>query len=215
MWGVQASDRYDWNNLKEKIKTSGLRNSLLLAQMPTASTAQIMGNTEAAECITSNMYNRRTSSGEFTCVNKYLVNDLQSLNMWNEDTIQVLMRDDGSVQNLEGFPDELKSVYKTCWEISQKNVIDMAADRGAYVCQSQSMNLFIAQPNMKILSSMYFYGFSKGLKTCVYYLRTKPNATAAKVALKHEVNQEDTKQAEEEVEENVCRRREECTMCSA
>lgn len=183
MWDVTPSDRYDWNLLKGNIQMHGLRNSLLLTQMPTASTAQIMGNTEAAECITSNLYNRRTSSGEFTCVNKYLVDDLHSLGMWSEDTVNILLQDDGSVQNLPDFPDELKAVYKTCWEMSQRHVIDMAADRGAYICQSQSMNLFIARPSTKILSSMYFHAYSKGLKTCVYYLRTKPNSSAVKVAL--------------------------------
>ena len=202
MWGVKPSSRWNWDSLKNRISLHGVRNSLCLAQMPTASTSQIMGNSESIDALTSNLFNRRTSSGEFTCVNKYLIDDLQKLNMWNKDTMNHLLKHDGSVQNLNDFPDTLKNIYKTVWEISQKAVINMAADRGAFICQSQSMNLYIAQPTTKILSSMYFYAHTMGLKTGVYYLRTKPNVSAIKVAVP--------------VEENmVCTRNEGCITCSA
>ena len=204
MWNVQPSKRWDWEALKENIMKHGVRNSLCLAQMPTASTSQIMGNSESIDALTSNLFNRRTSSGEFTCVNKYLINDLQKLGLWNTNTMNHLLQHDGSVQNLQGLPNELKMLYKTVWEISQKAVINMAADRGAFICQSQSMNLYISQPSTKILSSMYFYGHQKGLKTCVYYLRTKPNVSAIKVAVPIDKN-----------ENMVCTRDEGCVTCSS
>ena len=183
MWNVTPSDRWDWDGLRMKVKTHGMRNSLLLAQMPTASTAQIMGNNEGTEAITTNVYNRRTSAGEFTCVNKYLVRDLFEMGMWNESVASKLIENDGSVQNIPGIPDTIKELYKTTWEISQRHVIDMAAARGAFICQSQSMNLYLATPTTKSLSSMYFYAHNKGLKTGVYYLRTNPRVGAVKVAL--------------------------------
>ena len=212
MWDVKPSERWNWESLKSKIMKYGLRNSLCLAQMPTASTSQIMGNSESIDALTSNLFNRRTSSGEFTCVNKYLIRDLQEMGMWNKDTMNHLLKYDGSVQTLENFPDNLKNVYKTVWEISQRCVIDMAADRGAFICQSQSMNLYIAQPSTKILSSMYFYAHQKGLKTGVYYLRTKPGVSAVKVALSAK---KETEKVDDEDDNMVCTRSEGCITCSA
>ena len=213
MWKVKPSSRWNWDTLKSKIAMHGIRNSLCLAQMPTASTSQIMGNSESIDALTSNLFNRRTSSGEFTCVNKYLIDDLQKLGMWNKDTMNHLLKYDGSVQNLEGFPKNLKDVYKTVWEISQKVVINLAADRGAFICQSQSMNLYIAQPSTKALSSMYFYAHQKGLKTGVYYLRSKPNVSAVKVAVPVDTN--DTNETSKNNDNMVCTRSEGCITCSA
>ena len=207
LWNVKPSSRWNWDKLKSDIAKHGVRNSLCLAQMPTASTSQIMGNSESIDALTSNLYNRRTSSGEFTCVNKYLIEDLQKLGLWNTKTMNHLMKYDGSVQTLENFPDDLKKIYKTVWEISQKHVIDMAADRGAFICQSQSMNLYIAEPSTRTLSSMYFYAHSKGLKTGVYYLRSKPKVSAVKVAV--------PLSEPEEEKEVVCSRTEGCITCSA
>lgn len=212
MWNVVPSDRWDWAGLKEKIQSTGLRNSLLLAQMPTASTAQIMGNNEGTEIITTNVYNRRTSAGEFTCVNKYLIEDLFELGLWNEHMASLLIQNEGSVQNIETVPQELKDLYKTTWEISQRHVIDMAADRGAFICQSQSMNLYLATPTTKSLSSMYFYAHQKGLKTGVYYLRTNPRVTAVKVALP--VQSQSQSQGQCSLKSNG-ENNEECLMCSA
>ena len=171
-----GSQRYDWQALKDRVKRSGLRNSLLLAPMPTASTSQIMGNNEAFEPYTSNIYLRRTLAGEFIVVNKHLVRDLVDLGLWNESTKNKIIASQGSVQSIPEIPDELKPIYKTAWEMKQKSLIDMAADRGAFVCQSQSLNLFMASPTFSKLSSMHFYAWKRGLKTGMYYLRTKPAA---------------------------------------
>jgi len=173
MWNVTPTDRWDWDALKAEIAQYGVRNSLLLAPMPTASTSQILGNNECFEPYTSNIYSRRTLSGEFVIVNKHLMNDLVELGLWNDDMKDAIIRNNGSVQNINGIPQYIKDVYKTVWEIKQKSIIDMAADRGAYICQSQSMNLFIENPNFGKLSSMHFYAWEKGLKTGIYYLRTK------------------------------------------
>jgi len=178
MWGVKPSDRYDWAALKEDIKTHGLRNSLLLAPMPTASTSQIMGFNEAFEAFTSNLYKRKTLAGEFIIVNKYLMADLMELGLWSKELREQIMVNEGSIQSIESIPSDIRERYKTVWEIKQKVVIDMAADRGAFICQSQSMNLFVESPDFKRLSSMHFYAWQKGLKTGMYYLRTKPKATA-------------------------------------
>jgi len=180
MWNVQPSDRYDWEELRSSIKEFGVRNSLLLAPMPTASTSQILGNNECFEPYTSNIYNRRVLSGEFAVVNKHLLKDLVNLGIWNDNMKQRIIAANGSVQNIEEIPAELKEIYKTVWEIKQRNVIDMAADRGAFICQSQSLNLFVEQPNFAKLSSMHFYTWKKGLKTGMYYLRTKAAADAIK-----------------------------------
>lgn len=173
MWNVTPSDRWDWEALRNEIKEYGVRNSLLLAPMPTASTSQILGNNECFEPFTSNLYSRRTLSGEFACINKHLLKDLIEAGLWSEDMKNELIRNNGSVQNIEAIPEEIKSLYKTVWEISQKAIIDMAADRGAFICQSQSMNLFIENPNFGKLTSMHFYAWEKGLKTGMYYLRSK------------------------------------------
>lgn len=173
MWGVQPSSRWDWKGLKAKIKQNGVRNSLLLAPMPTASTSQILGNNECFEPYTSNIYNRRTLSGEYIVINKHLLKDLIGLGIWNDEMKHRLMAANGSVQKISEIPEDLKALYKTVWEISQKVIIDMSADRGAFICQSQSLNLFVENPNFGKLSSMHFYAWQKGLKTGMYYLRSK------------------------------------------
>ena len=177
LWGVQPhSDRYDWSSLKGMLSQYGMRNSLLVAPMPTASTSQIMGFTESFECITSNLYKRKTLAGEFVVVNKYLISDLQKLGMWNKDTKNMIMLGEGSVQHIKEIPEKTRRLYKTAWEVSQKTMIDQAADRGPYICQSQSMNLFVAEPDFQVLTSMLFYSWQKGLKTGSYYIRSKPTA---------------------------------------
>ena len=173
MWNVQPSSRYDWDNLKTKIKECGLRNSLLLAPMPTASTAQILGNNECFEPFTSNIYSRRTLAGEFMIVNKHLMRDLIGLNLWNESTKNNIIANKGSVQQLLHIPEHIRNKYKIVWEISMKQVINMARDRGAFICQSQSMNLWQEDPTYSSLTSMHFYAWKQGLKTGMYYLRRK------------------------------------------
>ena len=189
MWGVQPSNRWDWAGLKKRIQKHGLRNSLLLAPMPTASTSQILGNNECFEPYTSNIYTRRTLSGEFIVVNKHLLHDLIGLGLWNDDMKHRLMAANGSVQEIDEVPDGLKELYKTVWEISQKAIIDMAADRGAFICQSQSMNLFLQDPNFGKLSSMHFYAWQKGLKTGMYYLRSKAATDPIKFTVKQSAQQ--------------------------
>jgi len=169
--------KYDWNGLKNSIIEHGIRNSLLVAPMPTASTSQIMGNTEAFEAITSNLYKRKTLAGEFIIINKYLIQDLIKLNLWNKDIKEKIMINEGILKDIEEIPQNIKDIYKTVWEIKQKNIIDMAADRGRFIDQTQSMNLFVSDPNPNILTKMHFYGWKQGLKTGMYYLRTKPKAT--------------------------------------
>ena len=181
MWGITpSSGRWDWTELKNEVKKYGVRNSLLLAPMPTASTSQILGNNECFEPFTSNIYTRRTLSGEFIVVNTYLMNDLIRLGLWNDAMKNRLIEANGSIQNIPAIPQELKELYRTVWEISQRSIIDMAADRGAYICQSQSMNIHIQDPNFGKLTSMHFYAWKKGLKTGMYYLRTKAAADAIK-----------------------------------
>ncbi len=176
MWNITPSTDYDWTSLKSNIKQHGLRNSLLLAPMPTATTAQIMGNNECFEPITSNIYLRRTSAGEFVVLNKYLVKDLQSQQLWSKQMKDLIIANHGSIQNINNISQETKNLYKTSWELSQRTLIDLAADRGAFICQSQSLNLFIPNPSIKILTSMHFHSWKQGLKTGIYYLRTKPAA---------------------------------------
>ena len=183
MWGVEPSDRWNWAELKAKIAKHGLRNSLLVAPMPTASTSQILGNNECIEPYTSNIYTRRTLSGEYIVVNKHLLNDLIRLGMWDEEMKEALIVSAGSVQHIQGLPQDLKDRYKTVWEISQKAIIDMAADRGAFICQSQSLNLFVESATMGKLSSMHFYAWQKGLKTGMYYLRSKAAVDPIKFTL--------------------------------
>jgi ribonucleoside-diphosphate reductase alpha chain len=179
MWGVTPkSGRWQWGSLKEDVAKHGIRNSLLVAPMPTASTSQILGNNECFEPYTSNVYTRRTLSGEFIIANKHLMKDLITLGLWNDNMKNRLIAANGSIQKLPGVPQNIKDLYKTVWEISQKIIIDMAADRGAYICQSQSMNIFMQDPNFGKLTSMHFYAWKKGLKTGMYYLRSQA-ATAA------------------------------------
>jgi len=185
MWDVTPSDLWDWSALREKIAIHGVRNSLLISPMPTASTAQILGNNESIEPFTSNIYARRVLSGEFQVVNPHLLRDLTELKLWNDDLRQQLVNDNGSVQNLD-IPQDVKDLYRTVWEIKQKNVLQMAAERGPYIDQSQSLNIHIAQPKYGTLTSMHFMGWKKGLKTGMYYLRTKPAANAIKFTVDQE-----------------------------
>lgn len=178
MWDITPSDRWDWESLRAEVKQYGARNSLLVAPMPTASTSQIFGNNECFEPYTSNIYTRRVLSGEFIIVNKHLLKDLISLGVWNNTMKNKIIAANGSIQQIEEIPADIKELYKTVWEIKQRNIIDMAADRGAYICQSQSLNLFVDQPTAAKLTSMHFYAWKKGLKTGMYYLRTQAASQA-------------------------------------
>jgi len=180
MWDVTPTNRWEWDILKEEVAKYGVRNSLLLAPMPTASTSQVLGNNECFEPYTSNIYLRRVLSGEFPIVNKHLLRDLVDLGIWNENLKNKIIAANGSIQGIVEIPDNIKELYKTVWEIRQRTIIDMAADRGAYICQSQSLNIFMESPNMAKLTSMHFYAWKKGLKTGMYYLRTKAAADAIK-----------------------------------
>ncbi len=193
MWGIkeeELSGRWKWDKLRTDIKKHGLRNSLLVAPMPTASTSQILGNNEAFEPYTSNIYTRRVLSGEFIVVNKHLLEDLVNLGLWNEDLKEEIMHANGSIQNVDIIPQELKDLYKTVWELSMKDIIDMARQRGYFIDQSQSLNLFMENANMAKLTSMHFYGWKSGLKTGMYYLRTKSAVDAIKFTLKKAVKKE-------------------------
>ena len=185
MWGggVRMSGMYDWPAMRERVKTKGLRNSLLMAPMPTASTAQILGNNECFEPYTTNIYLRRTLAGEFVVVNKHLVNHLKEAGLWSKEMKDIMVKAGGSIQNIVDIPKEIKELYKTVWEISQKCIIDMAADRGRYIDQSQSMNLFMESPTMSKLSSMHMYAWKSGLKTGMYYLRSKAKARPIQFSL--------------------------------
>ena len=178
LWGVKPSSRFDWAGLKARLARHGMRNSLLVAPMPTASTAQILGNNESIEPFTSNIYSRRVLAGEFAVVNKHLLKDLIDRGLWTPEMRLMIIADRGSVQRIEGIPQDLKEIYKTVWEIKQKVMIDMAAARGAFICQSQSLNIHIAEPTIAKLTSMHFYAWKAGLKTGMYYLRTRPKADA-------------------------------------
>jgi len=204
LWNVeQSNDRYDWLALKENVMQYGLRNSLLLAPMPTASTSQILGFNECIEPITSNIYNRRTLAGEFILANKYLMNDLIKLDLWNEKIKNNIIANHGSVQHIDTIPLEIREKYKTVWEIPMRALIDMAADRGIYVCQSQSLNLWLEDPNYSSLTSMHFYSWSKGLKTGIYYLRRRGRHQAQQFTIEPE--KKESGDQEEEI----------CEMCSA
>jgi ribonucleoside-diphosphate reductase alpha subunit len=183
MWNHAPGDRYAWDLVKQGIVKYGLRNSLLVAPMPTASTAQILGNNEAFEPYTTNLYLRRTLAGEFVVINKHLVKDLQKIGLWTKDIKNQIIRDGGSVQNVPGIPTHLAAIYRTVWEIPQKSIIDMSADRGAYIDQSQSLNLFMENPSVAKLSSMHLYAWKKGLKTGIYYLRTRAKAKPQQVTI--------------------------------
>ena len=217
MWGVTPTSRWEWDVLKEEVKTHGVRNSLLLAPMPTASTAQILGNNECFEPYTSNIYTRRVLSGEFIIVNKHLLKDLVKEGLWNKDTRQKIMTANGSIQNIEKIPTRLKELYKTAWEISQKAIIEMAADRGAYICQSQSLNIFMENANFGKLTSMHFYGWEKGLKTGMYYLRTKAATDAIKFTVDKTVVEEPSKEIIEQQQDAIACSLDDpdgCEMCS-
>jgi ribonucleoside-diphosphate reductase alpha chain len=190
MWGVTPSDRWNWAALKEEVKQFGVRNSLLLAPMPTASTSQIFGNNECFEPYTSNIYTRRVLSGEFIIVNKHLLKDLVNLGLWNNSMKNKIIAANGSIQHIEEIPADIKELYKTVWEIKQRNIIDMAADRGAYICQSQSLNLFVDTPTASKLTSMHFYAWKKGLKTGMYYLRTQAATQAVQFTVEKQGNNE-------------------------
>ena len=186
MWEGETKLHYDWDALKERIKEKGLRNSLLMAPMPTASTAQILGNNECFEPYTTNIYLRRTLAGEFVIVNKHLVDDLKEIGLWSKDMKDLMVKAGGSIQNIVDIPDEIKKLYRTVWEIKMKDVIDMAADRGRFIDQSQSMNLFMESPTMSKLSSMHMYAWKQGLKTGMYYLRSKAKARPIQFSLEPE-----------------------------
>src|SRR5580692_6512655 len=183
LWDVEPTLRWDWYRLKDEVIRHGIRNSLLVAPMPTASTSQILGNNECFEPYTSNIYVRRVLSGEFVVVNKHLLKDLVDLNLWNDDMKTNIIFHNGSIQAIDEIPQYLKDIYKTVWEIKQRNIIDMAADRGAYVCQSQSLNLFVDSPSANKLTSMHFYAWKKGLKTGMYYLRTQAASQAVQFTI--------------------------------
>jgi len=200
MWNVKPSDRWEWDLLREEIQKNGVRNSLLLAPMPTASTAQILGNNECFEPYTSNIYTRRVLSGEFIIVNKHLLRDLVKLGIWDDRLKNKLMASNGSIQNIDEIPDNIKNLYKTAWEISQKVLLDMAADRGAFIDQSQSLNIFMENANFAKLTSMHFYGWKAGLKTGMYYLRTKSATDAIKFTLDKEAISEPVAKKEVTVE---------------
>jgi ribonucleoside-diphosphate reductase alpha subunit len=217
MWGVTPTNRWEWDLLKEEVKKHGVRNSLLLAPMPTASTAQILGNNECFEPYTSNIYTRRVLSGEFIVVNKHLLKDLVKENLWTNEMRQKLMASNGSVQNINEIPQRIKDLYKTAWEISQKAIIEQAADRGAYICQSQSLNIFMENANFGKLTSMHFYGWKKGLKTGMYYLRTKAATDAIKFTVNKDMVEEPTaKTLEEQQAALACslENPDNCEMCS-
>jgi len=213
MWNVKPTQRWEWDLLKDEVKKYGVRNSLLLAPMPTASTAQILGNNECFEPYTSNIYTRRVLSGEFIIVNKHLLKDLVKEGLWDKTMRQKIMAANGSVQNIENVPENLKQLYKTAWEISQKSIIEQAADRGAYICQSQSLNIFMENANFGKLTSMHFYGWEKGLKTGMYYLRTKAATDAIKFTVDKDVVAKSTSKSKEEI---ACSLDDpdDCEMCS-
>lgn len=222
LWNVQPSNRYDWNALRAEVMKHGVRNSLLVAPMPTASTSQILGNNECFEPYTSNIYVRRVLSGEFIIVNKHLLKDLVQLGLWNETMKNKIIVANGSIQNINEIPAEIKALYKTVWEIKQRHLIDMAADRGAFICQSQSLNLFVDNPTVAKLTSMHFYSWKVGLKTGMYYLRTQ----AASQAVQFTVEKQGSRQmepvvgkggesADEIIEGQVCTMEEGCVTCSS
>lgn len=205
LWGVQHNnDRYNWTELKERVMKHGLRNSLLLAPMPTASTSQILGFNECIEPITSNIYSRRTLAGEFIISNKYLMNDLMKLDMWNEKVKNNIIANNGSIQQIESIPLEIREKYRTVWEMPMRDLIDMAADRGIYICQSQSLNLWQQDPNYNTLTSMHFYAWSKGLKTGIYYLRRRGRHQAQQFTIEPEKKPSESSTTTQEKEDEIC-----------
>jgi len=221
MWGVQDEDlsgRWDWASLRRDVVKNGVRNSLLVAPMPTASTSQILGNNEAFEPYTSNIYTRRVLSGEFIVVNKHLLEDLVNLGLWNNSMKEELMKANGSIQNIEGIPSELKELYKTVWELSMKDIIDMSRHRGYFIDQSQSLNLFMEDPDYSKLTSMHFYAWKSGLKTGMYYLRTKSAVNAIKFTLSNEKKEEEKPLTPEELKQMLIEAQnnpDDCEMCGS
>lgn len=215
MWGVvPSSKRWDWTKLKREVKKHGVRNSLLLAPMPTASTSQILGNNECFEPYTSNIYTRRVLSGEFIVVNKHLLKDLIKLKLWDENMKDTLMAANGSIQDIKEIPDDIKLLYRTVWEVSQKSIIDMAADRGAYICQSQSMNIHMQDANFGKLTSMHFHAWKRGLKTGLYYLRTKAAADAIKFTIVKDEKAIDKEQEQAAMQCSIDNQ-DDCEMCGS
>jgi ribonucleoside-diphosphate reductase alpha subunit len=218
MWSVkpitEQDGTLDWAALKEKVAKHGVRNSLLMAPMPTASTSQILGFNECIEPFTSNIYTRRTLAGEFVIVNKHLMRDLEKLDLWNENMKQQIIARNGSVQGIEEIPESIQKLYRTSWEIKQKTLIDMAVARGAFICQSQSLNLFVADPNYAKLTSMHFYSWKQGLKTGIYYLRTRAPVMAQKFTIDPELQKAAEKSEQERLHKKYVAD-EGCTMCSA
>jgi ribonucleoside-diphosphate reductase alpha chain len=205
LWNTSPSDRWDWDELRKNVREHGVRNSLLVAPMPTASTSQILGNNECFEPYTSNIYSRRVLSGEFIIVNKHLLKDLVQLGLWNNDMKNRIIGNNGSIQTINEIPADIRELYKTVWEIKQRSLIDMAADRGAFICQSQSLNLFVDTPSVSRLSSMHFYAWKKGLKTGMYYLRTQAAAQAVQF----------TVEKQEVAEGAVCTMQDGCVTCGS
>jgi ribonucleotide reductase alpha subunit len=218
LWNVKPLEgRYDWTTLKNSIMEYGTRNSLLVAPMPTASTSQILGNNECFEPITSNIYSRKTLAGDFILVNKYLVEDLLKLGLWNEELKNTIIANKGSVSHIQALSQELKDKYKTVWEMPMKEIINMARDRGVYICQSQSLNLWIEDPDSKILTNMHFYSWKAGLKTGIYYLRRKAKHQAQQFTIEPEskkLAQSDDKDKDGEKECELKLKTEDCLMCS-
>ncbi|KAJ4865791.1 Ribonucleoside-diphosphate reductase large subunit [Raphanus sativus] len=227
MWNVTPSDRWDWAALRDMISKNGIRNSLLVAPMPTASTSQILGNNECFEPYTSNIYSRRVLSGEFVVVNKHLLHDLTDMGLWSPTLKNKIIYENGSVINVAEIPDDLKAIYKTVWEIKQRTVVDMAVDRGCFIDQSQSLNIHMDKPNFAKLTSLHFHTWKKGLKTGMYYLRSRAAADAIKftvdtamlkekpdVTKEDEVTEEDN---ERKMAEMVCSltNREDCLSCGS
>ena len=220
MWNISEDDlsgRWDWKKLRKNVVKHGVRNSLLVAPMPTASTSQILGNNEAFEPYTSNIYTRRVLSGEFIVVNKHLLEDLVELNLWDNDMKEEIMRANGSIQHIETIPQELKDLYKTVWELKMKDIIDMARQRGYFIDQSQSLNLFMMDPDFGKLTSMHFYAWKSGLKTGMYYLRTKSAVNAIQFTVSKKKEEEKPLTAEElkqmiiDSQENP----DDCLMCGS
>ena len=218
MWGVtpltEQDGTLDWKSLKEKVSKHGVRNSLLMAPMPTASTSQILGFNECIEPFTSNIYTRRTLAGEFIIVNKHLMRDLEKLGLWDENMKQQIIARNGSIQGIEEIPESIQKLYRTSWEIKQKTLIDMAVVRGAFICQSQSLNLFVADPNYAKLTSMHFYAWKQGLKTGIYYLRTRAPVMAQKFTIDPELQKAAEKSEQDRLHKKYAAD-EGCTMCSA
>jgi ribonucleoside-diphosphate reductase alpha chain len=209
LWNVCPSDRYDWESLRNSIMKNGIANSLLIALMPTASTSQILGNNECFEPYTSNIYTRRTLAGDFIVINQYLVRDLVEHNLWNLQMKNKIIEHNGSIQNINSIPQNIKDLYKTVWEIKQKVIIDYAIDRAPFVCQTQSMNLFFDESKQNTISSALFYGWKNGLKTGCYYIRNKPKAQAQQFTIEPTLQNNSHTQQENNNNNN------ECEACSA